>query len=84
MKLTRDHFYHKGFSDYCCGNNNKDEDNSPKTLNDKNHQSSSQKFRQLIRDQLYILCFIVLSQISSNLSVNTATVTNCHYIYIVE
>ena len=31
-----------------CGNNNKDEDNSPKTLNDKNHQVSSQKFRQLI------------------------------------
>ena len=30
----------------CCGNNNKDEDNSPKTLNDKNHQASSQKFRQ--------------------------------------
>ncbi len=28
------------------GNNNKDEDNSPKTLNDKNHQASSQKFRQ--------------------------------------
>ena len=30
------------------GNNNKDEDNSPKTLNDKNHQASSQKFRQLV------------------------------------
>ena len=31
----------------CCEfNNNKDEDNSPKTLNDKNHQAS-QKFRQL-------------------------------------
>ena len=29
------------------GNNNKDEDNSPETLNDKNHQASSQKFRQL-------------------------------------
>ena len=29
-----------------CGNNNKDEDNSPKTLNDKNHKVSSQKFRQ--------------------------------------
>ena len=29
-----------------CENNNKDEDNSPKTLNDKN-QASSQKFRQL-------------------------------------
>ena len=30
-----------------CGNNTKDEDNSPKTLNDKNHQASSQKFKQL-------------------------------------
>ena len=30
-----------------CGNTNKDEDNSPKTLNDKNHEASSQKFRQL-------------------------------------
>ena len=30
----------------CCGNSNKDEDKSPKTLNDKNHQSSSQRFRQ--------------------------------------
>ena len=32
-----------------CGNNNKDEDNSPRTLNDKNHQASSQKFRKLKR-----------------------------------
>ena len=30
-----------------CGNDNKDEDNCPKTLNDKNYQASSQKFRQL-------------------------------------
>ena len=30
-----------------CGNNNKYEDNSLKTLNDKNQQASSQKFRQL-------------------------------------
>ena len=29
-------------------NNNKDKDNSPKTLNDKNQQASSQKFRQLM------------------------------------
>ena len=29
-----------------CGNN-KDEDNSAKNLNNKNHQASSQKFRQL-------------------------------------
>ena len=29
-----------------CGNNNKDEDNSPKNLNDKNQQASSQKFWQ--------------------------------------
>ena len=31
-----------------CRNNNKDEDNSPKTINDKNQQASSQKFWQLI------------------------------------
>ena len=31
-----------------CGNNNKDEDNSLKTLNDKNHHALSRKFRQLI------------------------------------
>ena len=31
-----------------CGNSNKDEDSSLKSLNDKNHQASSQKFRQLI------------------------------------
>ena len=30
-----------------CDNNNKDEDNGPKTINDKNHQASSQKFWQL-------------------------------------
>ena len=38
-----------------CGNSNKDEDNSPKTLNDKNHQASSQKFRQLRQIALKIL-----------------------------
>ena len=31
-----------------CGNNNTDEDNSPKTLTNKNQQASSQKFRQKI------------------------------------
>ena len=30
-----------------CEYNNKDEDNSPKTLNDKNHPALSQKFKQL-------------------------------------
>ena len=30
-----------------CGNNNQDESNSPKALNDKNHQASFQTFRQL-------------------------------------
>ena len=30
-----------------CDKNNEDEDNSPQTLTDKNHQTSSQKFRQL-------------------------------------
>ena len=37
------------------GNNNKDEDNSPKTLNGKNHQASSQKFRQLKKLQYIIV-----------------------------
>ena len=32
----------------CCEYNNKDEENSPKTLNIKNQQTLSQKFRQLI------------------------------------
>ena len=41
-----------------CGNNNKDEDNSPKTLNDKNQQASSQKFRQLM---LLLSCFFYSS-----------------------
>ena len=31
-----------------CGNNNKDEDNSLKTFNDKNPQALSQKFKQLV------------------------------------
>ena len=31
-----------------CRNNNGDEDNSPKTINDKNHQALSEKFRQLM------------------------------------
>ena len=30
-----------------CEYNNKDEDNRSKTLNNKNHQASSEKFRQL-------------------------------------
>ena len=34
-----------------CDYNNKDEDNSLKTLNDNDHQASSQKFRQLISSQ---------------------------------
>ena len=37
---------------------NSDEDNSPKTLNDKNQQVSSQKFRQLISYNLSFVLFI--------------------------
>ena len=37
-----------------CGNI-KDKDNSPKTFNDKNHQTSSKKFRQLNLRMLYIV-----------------------------
>ena len=49
-----------------CGNNNKDEHNSPKTLKDKNHQSSSQKFRQLIHVILVILLITGRAFISYN------------------
>ena len=38
----------------CCGNN-EDEDNSLKTLNDKNHQASSQKFKQLFQS-VTVIC----------------------------
>ena len=37
-----------------CEYNNKDDDNSPKILNDKNQHASSQKFRQLI-ENIYLL-----------------------------
>ena len=40
------------------GNNNKDEDNNPKTLNDKNQQASSQKFRQLIEFWVVSTCAV--------------------------
>ena len=43
-----------------CGNNNKDEDDSPKTLNDKNQQASSQKFRLLL-----IVLFTLSLKVSS-------------------
>ena len=36
--------------------NNKDEDDNLKTLNDKNHQASSQKFRLLMRKHCYDEC----------------------------
>ena len=36
-----------------CGNNNNDEDITPKTLNDKNHQVSSQKFWQIFNKLLW-------------------------------
>ena len=39
-----------------CGINNKDDDNSPKILNDKNHQASSRKFWQHISLFKVILC----------------------------
>ena len=44
-----------------CGNNNKNENNSPKNLNDKNQQASSQKFRQLT-DMSISYCYIFTSK----------------------
>ena len=44
-----------------CEYNDKDEDNSPKTLNDKNLQALSQKFRQLIL--LFFMCYEAFSSL---------------------
>ena len=44
------------------GNNNKDENNSPKTLNDKNHQASSQKFRQPKNQELFTFVNYTISR----------------------
>ena len=47
-----------------CGNNNKDEDNSPKKLNDNNQQASSQKFRQLCYDVAALAIFCISQKLS--------------------
>ena len=41
--------------------NNKDENNSLKTLNDKNHQASSQKVRQLIKRLVQIFVIVIFT-----------------------
>ena len=40
-----------------CVNNKRDADNNPKTLNDKKHQASSKKFRQIIYSYQVILFY---------------------------
>ena len=54
---------------HCEKKPNKDEDNSPKTLTDKNHPASSQKFRQLRQ-----FCFKQLSLIVKNISTSSYSV----------
>ena len=49
----------------CYGNNNKFEDNSPKTLNDKNHLVSSEKFRQQI-SFMFLIKICIPIKIGSN------------------
>ena len=44
-----------------CENDNKDEDNSPENLNDKNQQASSQKFRQLIFEIVIAVSILFVS-----------------------
>ena len=61
-----------------CGNNNKHEDNCLKALNDKNHQVSSHKFRQLSIGLFGILtkCLYLLKLTSSSL-ILSALLLNC-------
>ena len=47
-------FFYQTFLKRLEYSNNKDEDYSPKILNDKNHQPSSQKFRQLSSSSSWI------------------------------
>ena len=47
-----------------CENNNKDGDNSPKTLNDKNHQVSSKKFRQLKQFYFELFCLALVRSLN--------------------
>ena len=53
---------------FFCGNKIKDEDNSPKTLNNKNQQASSQKFRQLtqgiVLEYIWVNMFIYFSRMN--------------------
>ena len=74
-----------------CGNNNKDEDNSLKTLYDKkkNHHALSQKFRQLIKKrklEFFIKSKIFfLGQMFSFYSINVIIYCNYHVnIHIVK
>ena len=50
-------------------NNNKDEDNSPKNLNDKNQQASSQKFRQLKYNLKGLLILIFIQEKKKTLTI---------------
>ena len=53
-----------------CEYNNKDEDNNPNTLNDKNHQATSQKFRQFIINFLSQCSTFVIGSQDSFLSIH--------------
>ena len=47
-----------------CGNNNKGEDNSPKNLNDKNHQKYVDKKMSIMFYQIYIQIYIYIYSLS--------------------
>ena len=55
-----------------CEYSNEDEDDSPRTLNDKNYQASSHKFRQLTYSTHIYICVIQSSsnELSNLVSVN--------------
>ena len=61
---------------FCKRKNNKDEDNSPKTLTDKNHYASSQKFRQemliFVPNFGYQICNFIICIFTFNLPISTS------------
>ena len=60
-----------------CANINKDEDNSPKNLDDKNHQALSQKFRQRI------ICLFEFHGISTTMGYSMPNPVNIYELYMI-
>ena len=67
----------------CVLLDNKDKNNSLKTLNDKNHQATSQKFRQLLLG-LCIINNIISSSVGFISFEDLSAGYHCHRLYFLD